>query len=281
MASIASNSSKMLLKRLNATCRPVCNACRGFSSSSALFSGHNRWSTIRHDKAKNDKVKSKERQNISKEIRSATQMLGPDPKFNPRLTLALANAKRAGMPKSVIETAIARGQGISITGESLEPLTIEAIFPPSVATVIECQTDQKARVLQDIRGIIKAAGGTITPTTYLFQKKGRIIFEKKDDVDPDDYLDQVIEAGGTDMTADDDGRLVVFTEPTQTKGVGDELSKLIGLNVEEREILWDPNPDTMVNVEDEELAKKLEQALNAIREDSSVQDIYVNTAQKL
>lgn len=49
------------------------NAYRGFTSGSVRFSGHNRWSTIRHDKAKNDKLKSKERQLVSKEISSATQ----------------------------------------------------------------------------------------------------------------------------------------------------------------------------------------------------------------
>lgn len=208
-------------------------------------------------------------------------MWGPDPKLNPRLNLALTNAKRASIPKAVIETAIARGQGISDTGEALEQVTIEAILPPSVAVVIECQTDQKARVLQDLRYIVKNAGGTITPTTYLFEKKGRIVFEKKEDgLNPDDYLEQAIEAGATDLIADEEGRLVVFTEPTETKGVGETLSKMIGLSVEEREIFWDPNKDTMVQVEDAAQAAKLEETLNAIREDASVQDIYFNTSLK-
>ena len=210
-------------------------------------------------------------------------MRGPDPKYNPRLAQALNNAKRAGMSKSVIEGAIARGRGIGLSGESLESLTIEAIIPPSVGAVIECLTDQKGRVLQDLRVIIKDAGGTMTPTTYLFEKKGRIIFEKKDDddgFDPDSYLDQVIEAGAADMETDSQGRLVVFTEPSKTKSIGDSLSELIGLNVEELDIVWDPNSDTMVDVRDELQVKDLEEAVNALREDPSVQDIYLNTVQK-
>lgn len=205
-------------------------------------------------------------------------MFGPDPKYNPRLTLALTNAKRAEIPKPVIEAAIDRGQGIS-KGEAFEQVTIEAILPPSVAVVIECETDAKARLLQDIRYVIKNSGGSVTPTTYLFERKGRVVFEKKDGLDPDEYLDQAIEAGATDLSVDESGRLVMFSEPNKTKGVGETLSKLAGVNVEEQEIFWDPIKDTLVSVEDEEHARKLEETLNTIREDPSVQDIYMNTVQ--
>ncbi|PKY06801.1 DUF28 domain protein [Aspergillus campestris IBT 28561] len=254
---------------------------RTFTSQPPRLSGHNRWSTIRHDKAKNDKAKSKERQIIAKEISSATQLWGADIKFNPRLTLALSNAKRAGIPKVVIDGAIARGQGVSVSGQALEQVTIEALLPHSVAAVIECQTDQKARLLQDLRYAIKDNGGTVTPTTYLFEKKGRIVFEKKDGVDPDEYLDQAIEAGAMDIAADADGRLVVFTEPTETKKVGDSLSKLIALPIEELEIIWDPNKDTMVEVKDEEQVKELEDLVGFLREESAVRDVYVNATQQL
>ncbi|EAU32421.1 conserved hypothetical protein [Aspergillus terreus NIH2624] len=251
--------------------------CRSFTSAPPLCAGHNRWSQIKHHKAKNDKAKSKERQIIGKEISSATQMWGPDTKFNPRLTLALSNAKRAGIPNAVIEAAIARGQGISVTGEALESVTIEAMLPNSVAAVIECQTDQKARLLQDVRHVIKDCGGTVTPTTYLFQKKGRVLFEKKEGLNPDDYLDQAIEAGATDITTDEEGRLLVFTEPNETKSVGESLAKTSGLTIQELEIIWDPNPDTLVEVKDEEHIKDLEDILSAIREESGVRDIYLNT----
>ena len=212
-------------------------------------------------------------------LTEAVSVRGPDPKYNPRLALALSNARRAGMSKSVIEAAVARGQGRSLTGESLESVTIEAIIPPSVGAVIECQTDQKARVLQELRSVIKDAGGTITPTTYLFDKKGRIVF-KKGDVDPDEYIDQVIEAGATDIESDKEGRLVVLTEPSSTKRIGHELSRLTGLEIDEQEIVWNRNADTSVNVEDEMQIKDLDELVNTLREESSVQGIYLNTLQK-
>ncbi|KAJ9267086.1 hypothetical protein DTO212C5_6151 [Paecilomyces variotii] len=258
----------------------VCDSCRAFSTSTPLFSGHSRWSTIKHDKAKNDKAKSKERAIISKEIINASQMWGPDPKFNPRLNLAITNAKRAGLPKASIEASIARGQGISVSGEALEPVTIEAMLPGAVAAVIECLTDQKARVLQDVRFIIKDAGGTVTPTTFLFEKKGRILFEHKDGLNPDDYLDQAIEAGATDIETDDEGRLVMFTEPTETKNVGETFTKATDLKIEKLEIIWDPNKDTLVKVENEKDVQQLEDLLGDIREEPSIHGIYLNTAQK-
>lgn len=205
---------------------------------------------------------------------------GPDPKFNPRLTLALSNAKRAEIPKAVVEAAIARGQGLSVTGQALEHLTIEAMLPSSVAAVIECETDQKGRTLQDVRRAIKDISGNVTPTTYLFEKKGRVVFEKTGDLNVDDYLDQAIEAGASDLVADEDGGLVIFTEPTETKKVGEAFSQLSGLVIQELEIIWDPNQDTLVDL-DEEQVKSLEDGLNYIREsDASVREIYLNTTKK-
>ncbi|KAJ5980114.1 Transcriptional regulator TACO1-like domain 2 [Penicillium waksmanii] len=258
----------------------VCNACRGFGTSSALFSGHNKWSTIKHDKARNDKAKSKERQMVGKEISSATQLWGADTKYNPRLALALSNAKRASIPKVIIEAAIARGQGLSLSGQALESVTIEAMLPGGVAAVVECQTDQKARVLQDVRYMIKNGGGTVTPTTFLFEKKGRVAMEKKDGLNADDHLDQAIEAGATDIITDDKGRIVIFTEPSETKSVGEAFTKLTGLMIEELEIFWDPNQESLVEVHDEEQVKDLEDLLGSLRDDHSVQDIYLNAAEK-
>ncbi|KAJ5822736.1 hypothetical protein N7447_005076 [Penicillium robsamsonii] len=258
----------------------ACYECRYFSASSAILSGHNKWSTIKHDKAKNDKAKSRERQIVAKEIASATQMWGPDTKYNPRLALALSNAKRASIPKIIIEAAIARGQGLSVSGQALESVTIEAMLPGSVAAVVECQTDQKARVLQDVRYMIKDSGGIVTPTTFLFDRKGRVVMEKKDGANVDDYLDQAIEAGAADITTDDKDRLMILTDPSETKTVGETFSKLSGLNIEELEIFWDPNRDSMVEVKDEEQVKELEDLLSALREDPSVQEIYLNSIEK-
>lgn len=151
------------------------------------------------------------------------------------------------------------------------------MLPGTVAAVVECMAENKARVLQDVRFTIKDNGGTVTPTTYLFEKKGRLVFEKNGETNPDDYLDQAIEAGATDIDTDAQGRLVVYTEPNATKSVGEALSRTTGLVIEQSQIIWDPNRDTMVKVEDQEQVDQLEELLAELREDSSVQGIYLNT----
>lgn len=182
------------------------------------------------------------------------------------------------MAKATIESAIAKGQGISSSGAALESLTIEAMLPNSVAIVIECQTDQKARVLQDVRHLIKDAGGTATPTSFLFEKKGRIVFEKQSDpLNVDDHLDQAIDAGATDLDSDGEGRLALYTEHTSTKSVADTFSHVTGLKPESVDIIWDPNKDTLVPIDSEEAAQALDDAIASIREDPSVQEIYSNS----
>lgn len=180
------------------------------------------------------------------------------------------------MPKATIEGAIARGQGVSLSGAKLEPVTIEAMLPPSVAVVIECMTDQKARTLQEIRHIIKEAGGTVTHTSYLFEKKGKIVFEKKDGLNVDDYLEVAIDAGAVDVDTDDEGRLTVLTDYAETKSVCSRISQLTGLMVDNSEIIWDPNGDTTVTVDCPESLSLLRKTVTLIQEDHTVQEIYSN-----
>ncbi|GAM39835.1 DUF28 domain protein [Talaromyces pinophilus] len=274
---MASAFGLRLTRRPGLSSRWVCDTCRSFHVSAATQSGHSRWSTIKHDKAKNDKAKSKERGILTQELINASQLWGPDPKNNPRLQLAIAKAKQSQMPKAIIDNAIARGQGVTASGQALEAVTIEAMLPGTVAAVIECMAENKARILQDVRYTIKDNGGNVTPTTYLFEKKGRLVFEKKEGTNPDDYLDQAIEAGAADIDTDSEGRLVVYTEPTATKAVGEALSQATGLVIVQSQIIWDPNKDTMVKVEDPEQVNQLEEVLAALREESSVQDIFLNT----
>ena len=144
----------------------ICSSClsRAFSHSGILTSGHSKWATIKHDKARNDAVKTKQRSTAAKTIADASRNHGPDPRNNPQLAAAIGNAKRSGMQKASIETAVLRGQGKSASGAALESLTIEAVLPP-VALIVECDTDNKARALPEIRSILREYGATTTPTS--------------------------------------------------------------------------------------------------------------------
>ena len=275
----------------------TCRKCRFLSTSASLQSGHNKWSTIKHDKGKNDAAKNKQRSIFSHEISTAskstspyfkvyleanirfTVVFGPDPNVNPRLALAISTAKKAGVPKSLIETAIARGQGISASGAALESVVVEAMLPPAVATVIDCQTDNKLRTLADIRLLIKEHEGSVTPTTYLFEKKGRIVFREKDRVGVEEVLEEAVEVGALDVIENSEGKVVIFTETNETKATAQALASSLGLEIDETDIIWNPTEDTKVELEEEEVAKRLGRFLEELQEISGVQGVYMNIAQ--
>jgi transcriptional/translational regulatory protein YebC/TACO1 len=195
--------------------------------------------------------------------------------LNPRLATAIANAKRGALSKASIESAIAKGQGKSVSGAALETVIIEAMLPSSVAAIIECQTDQKARVLQDIRYIINKHGGAVTPTNYLFEKKGRIVFQKKEGISADDILDEAVEAGALDVDTDDDDQIIVDTHPSEVSAVAQKIVKVFGFSIERSSIIHVPKPETTVSVEDKD-AEEVENVINLLEEDPSVQDVYIN-----
>ncbi|KAK5194224.1 hypothetical protein LTR16_007105, partial [Cryomyces antarcticus] len=193
---------------------------------------------------------------------------GSDPNINPRLAHAIATAKKSGFAKASIEAAIARGQGVSASGAKLESLTIEAILPPSVAVVIDCETDNKLRTLADVRLLIKHHEGSVTPTNYLFAKRGRIVFQKEG-IGADEVLEGALDAGALDVTEDAEGKVVVYTEPNDTKATAETLSSLLGLEAERSDIIWDPNVDTKVGLEDEQSVKDLSDFVEELQEKES------------
>lgn len=195
--------------------------------------------------------------------------------MNPRLATAIANAKRGALSKTSIDSAIAKGQGKSVSGAALETLTIEAMLPASVAAIIECQTDQKARVLQDIRYIINKHGGTVTPTNYLFEKKGRVVFQRKEGTSADDILDEAVEAGALEVDTNDDDQIVVDTDPSELSVVAHKLVNAFGFSIERSSIIHVCRPETAVALSDKD-AQEVENVINLLEEDPSVQDVYIN-----
>ena len=193
--------------------------------------------------------------------------------MNPRLADVVAKAKKIGFPKASIESAIARGQGVSPSGAALESLTVEAMVPPSVSVIVECQTDSKLRTLSDVRLAIKDAGGTVTPTNHMFERIGRIVLRNPRDLDETEIFDRAIEAGAIDVETQEDGAVVVSTDSSETTAVADALRRSTDLEVESVDIVWDPKEDMMVDVPSRD---SLDTFLERMQDISSVQDVYMN-----
>lgn len=207
-------------------------------------------------------------------------MFGGDPNSNPKLADLIVKAKREGFAKASIEAAIARGQGRSLSGASLEQVSVEAMLPQNVACIIDCETDNKLRTLADVRTILKDNGGMATPTNYLFTRKGQIVFEAKEGTGVDEVFEQAIEVGALDVLEGDEGRIIVFTEPNEVKSAGETISTSLGLDIVSSEIIWDPNEETQVPLEHEETANDICRFIDELQQhEASVQGIYMNATQ--
>lgn len=188
------------------------------------------------------------------------------------------------MPKDRITTAIGRGQGKSASGVALEPVSIEAIGPGKVALVIDCSTDNKLRTLQDVKCILTKHNVQITPTAYLFSRKGLVrILAESGGHTFDTVLETALEIEGTEdveeVAEGEDGKpeILITTEPAQIKVVATEVKeKLPGLEIITYGIEWVPNEDTMIEVDKERTADSLEELLAKLEDVPEVNDIYTN-----
>ena len=125
------------------------------------------------------------------------------------------------------------------------------MLPSSVAAIIECKTDSRLRTLADIKYLVKEAGGTVTATNHLFEKKGRIVFDNSDgEVEEGKAFDQAVEAGAAEVDVDESGRIEIMTEPVQTTAMMNTLAKTFELEVETCEIVWIPKEEMMVEAGD-------------------------------
>jgi transcriptional/translational regulatory protein YebC/TACO1 len=148
------------------------------------------------------------------------------------------------------------------------------MLPYGVAALIEFQTEQKLRVLKDVRSIVGRAGGTVTPTSFLFDKKGKIWYSKQEELGVDDILDEAIEAGALEVDLED-GQIVVETEPSEITAVAQRLEESFSLKLERSEIFYDPKEETLVSLsKDEDI--EIGAIVDSIEAEPTLQNLYLN-----
>jgi len=188
----------------------------------------------------------------------------------------MAQAKKLGMSRSTIDTAISRGQGRSMDGSALHSLTYELMMPPTVALIVDLQTDNPRRTLAEVDVVVRAHAGTQTATSYLFSRLGRVVFEKNDSVTLDDIMDEVIEAGAEELEEDDDGGMIVWTQPAQTHHVVQTVGAKFQLQLRSADILWSPKEDTMAVVGAPLELRRLTDLVSALKDRIDVVGVYAN-----
>jgi YebC/PmpR family DNA-binding regulatory protein len=236
------------------------------------MSGHSKWSTIKRKKGALDAKRSKIFSKIIKEISVAVKEGGPDPEANPRLRMAVLNAKGASMPKDNIERAISKGK--EKNADAFTEPTYEGYLPNGIAVFVECTTDNLQRTVSNVRAIFNKHGGSLGTTgslSFLFNRKGVFVIPKKEDMDMDEFELEMIDAGAEDIE-DEDGTLTVTTSMEDFGKMQKKLEEL-NIEVENAELQRIPN-DTITL--DPETARKIYRVIEIFEDDDDVQNVFHN-----
>jgi YebC/PmpR family DNA-binding regulatory protein len=235
------------------------------------MSGHNKWSTIKRKKGALDAKRSKIFSKIIKDITIAVKESGSDPDGNPRLRLAIANAKGASMPKDTIQRAI--NKGTDKDAAALLETTYEGKGPHGIAIFVECTTDNTQRTVSNIRAYFNKHGGELIKNgslNFLFERKG-VFVVPKGDLNLEELEMEVIDAGAEDIEIEDD----TLTITTAMEDFGNMMKKLEQLNVEPESASLQRIPRTTETL-DTEAGKKVLKLIDIIEDDDDVQDVYHN-----
>jgi YebC/PmpR family DNA-binding regulatory protein len=235
------------------------------------MSGHNKWSTIKHKKGAADAKRGKVFTKIIKEITVAAKMGGADPLGNPRLRTAIDKAKAENMPKDNIERAIKKGSG-DMDGVTYEETTYEGYGPGGAAVLVEVMTDNRNRTVSDVRSIFTKCNGNMGEAgcvSWMFSKKGLIVFSKQNDFDK--MFEAALEAGADDVV-DEDEQIEVLTDPSSFIEVREALEKA-GLKYESAEVTM--IPQTMVKLEGKQ-AETMLKLMDRLEDNDDVQNVYAN-----
>jgi len=234
------------------------------------MSGHSKWSTIKRKKGAADAKRSKIFSKIVKEIQVAVKESGPDESTNPRLRMALQNAKGANMPKDNLTRAINKA---SNDGANFQEISFEGYGPGGVAVFIECLSDNNNRTVGVIRSIFtKRAGslGTNGSLSFLFDRKG-VFTVPKGELNPDEFELEIIDAGAEDIEEESD----VFIITTALEDFGSVQKKLeeLGVEPENSELQRIPNDTKEI---DTPTALQLLRMIEDFEDDDDVQNVYHN-----
>ncbi len=236
------------------------------------MSGHSKWSTIKHKKAKVDSQRAVVFQKYSRELIVSARLGGPDPAGNFRLRTAIEKAKAAGLPNDNIKRAIEKGAGAG-SADNYEELIYEGYAPGGVAVVIEAMTDNRNRTAGDIRSFFTKYNGSLGATGcvgWMFDQRGVITFDESTDFDK--LFEASIGLDALDVT-EEDGQYKVITSPENFQSVveGLEADGFKSLSAELTRI-----PQNTIEITDEKTADQILKLLDKLEEHDDVQNVYAN-----
>ena len=244
------------------------------------MAGHSKWANIQHRKGRQDKARSKLFSKLAKDIAIASKMGGPDPDMNPRLRLAINNAKGQSMPKDNIKRAVDKGAGGE--GADYEEFRYEGFGPSGIGVIVECSSDNKNRAAMEVRTAFSKNGGNLGETgsvAFMFDQVGKIEYPLAIG-DEDTVMEAAIEAGADDIehdeAADDQWAEyepvhTVFTARDDLGAVAAELEKVFG-EAKSINLIWKAQNE--IDVPDK--AGTVLKLIDALEDCDDVQNVYHN-----
>ena len=235
------------------------------------MAGHSQFKNIMHRKGRQDAMRSKAFAKLAREITVAAKMGAPDPNFNPRLRLAIQNAKAESMPKDNIQRAI--NKAIGGDAESYDEVRYEGYGPGGVAVIVEALTDNRNRTASNVRACFTKAGGALGETgsvSFMWDRVGEIVYPATA-ASADKAMDAAIEAGADDVQSDEENHVILCA----FEDIGD-VSKALETSLGEAlsvKTIWKPQNNIPV---DEERAQSLMKLVAALEDDDDVQNVYAN-----
>ncbi len=236
------------------------------------MSGHSKWHSIKHKKAATDSKRGRLFTRLIKEMTAAARMGGGDPDSNPRLRLAVANAKASNMPAENIKRAIMRGTG-ELPGVSYEDVNYEGYGPGGVAIYMHALTDNRNRTVAELRHILSKNGGNLGESGcvgWMFERKGYFVVEKSA-ADEETVMEAAIGAGADDMREDGNNYEVLST-PENFDAVKVAMeSANIPLAAAEISML----PQSFVKLEGKN-AQTMLKLMEALEDHEDIQNVWAN-----
>jgi YebC/PmpR family DNA-binding regulatory protein len=235
------------------------------------MAGHSQFKNIMFRKGRQDAAKSKLFSKLAREITVAAKEGGADADGNPRLRLAMQNARAQSMPKDNIQRAIAKAAGGD--AESYEEVRYEGYGPGGVALIVETLTDNRNRTAGAVRSYFSKNGGAMGETgsvAFMFDRVGEVVFPVSAG-DADAVLEAAIEAGANDVLSGVDGH-VISTSFEDLGPVARQLEEKLGGPQSVRAV-WKPQTLTPVAGDKAETLMKL---IATLEEDDDVQNVYAN-----
>ncbi len=235
------------------------------------MAGHSKWANIQHRKGRADAQRSKLFSKLSKEITVAARMGEPDPDKNPRLRLAVKEAKSQSVPKDVIDRAIKKSAVGE--GDDYEEIRYEGYGPNGVAVIVEAMTDNRNRTASTVRSTFSKNGGNLGETGsvgFMFDRKGEVTYLASVG-DADTVMMAAIEAGAEDVESTEEGH-VIWCADTDLNEVATALEAALGES-ESTKLSWRPTTTTEMDLYS---MQKLMKLVDALEDDDDVQRVTTN-----